>query len=79
MKGQLDIFRKYVGLVRKYVWVQLENMYIWLRNKYVEGVRYKRKRAATNQFRSFGVKEENLEKRRTKRREEFVEPWNHLI
>ena len=44
----MDIFRKYVGLVRKYVWVQLENMYIWLRNKYVEGVRYKRKRAATN-------------------------------
>ena len=40
MKGWLDIFRKYVGLVRKYVWIlvgkymwaQLENMYIWLRN-----------------------------------------------
>jgi len=28
-------------------------------------------------FRGFGEKEENLEKRRTKRREEFVEPCNH--
>jgi len=30
-------------------------------------------------FRSFGEKEENLEKRRTKRREEFVGLCNHLI
>jgi len=54
-----------VGLVRKYA---------YLVEKYVEGVRYKRKREQPQiRFRSFG------EKRRTKRREEFVEPYNPLI
>jgi len=36
-----------VGLVRKYVWI-LVRKYVYLVGKYVEGVRYKRKRAATN-------------------------------
>jgi len=56
-----------VGLVRKYV---------YLVEKYVEGVRYKRKRAAQIRFRS---KRGERREERTKRREEFVEPCNHLI
>ena len=60
-------YKIYVDSVRKYV---------YLVEKYVEGVRYKRKRAATNQGEAFGEKEEKQEKRRTKRRGEPREEEN---
>ena len=66
----MDLVRKYVDLVRKYVDVV---------RKYVWDIKAK----SQTQIRSeaFGEprEEENLDKKRTKRREEFVEPWNHLI
>ena len=62
----MDVVRKYADLV----------------GKHVEGVRYKSYKSQTQiRLGAFAEprEEENLEKKRTKRREEFVEPCNHLI
>jgi len=55
------------------MWIQLENM---LRVSNI-----KAKSQTQIRLEAFGEprEEENLEKKRTKRREEFVEPCNHLI